>query len=184
MPFLPVHCIYLVPFSFLFFSFFLRFYLFMRDRERGAETQAEGEAGSMQGAQHGTRSQVSRIRPWAEGSAKPLSHPGCPGARFFSCLSSPPRSSSHSKSPQIFPYISCSHSDLILTSCVFSGTYCSFSFKRVRLLIISEVTDSICGATQLMEMSDAGWWVLWYIGNYVLPRWGGAVATELQTINE
>ncbi|CAD7670329.1 unnamed protein product [Nyctereutes procyonoides] len=26
-----------------------------------------GEAGSMQGARYGTRSQVSRIRPWAEG---------------------------------------------------------------------------------------------------------------------
>ena len=48
----------------------------MRDRE--AETQAEGETGSMQEAQHGTRSQVSRIMPWAEGGAKPLSHPGCP----------------------------------------------------------------------------------------------------------
>ena len=51
----------------------------MRDteREREAMTQAEGEAGSMQGARHGTRFRVSRITPWAEGSAKPLSHPGC-----------------------------------------------------------------------------------------------------------
>ena len=32
----------------------------------------------MQGAQCGTRSQVSRIRPWADSGAKPLSHPGCP----------------------------------------------------------------------------------------------------------
>ena len=33
-------------------SFFLRFYLFIHERhtEREAETQAEGEAGSMQGA--------------------------------------------------------------------------------------------------------------------------------------
>ena len=46
----------------------------MKDRERGTETQAEGEAGSVQGAQRGTRSRVSRIRPWAEGSAKPPSH--------------------------------------------------------------------------------------------------------------
>ena len=37
----------------------------MRDTE--TETQSEGEAGSMQGAQLGTRSRVSRIRPWAEG---------------------------------------------------------------------------------------------------------------------
>ena len=43
-----------------------------------AETQAEGEAGSMQGAQGGTRSQVSRIMPQAEGGAKLLSHQGCP----------------------------------------------------------------------------------------------------------
>ena len=48
----------------------------MRDTEREAETQAEGESGSMQGAGHGTRSQDSRITPWAEGGAKPLSHPG------------------------------------------------------------------------------------------------------------
>ena len=33
----------------------------------GAETQAEGEAGSI----HGTRSWDSRITPWAEGGAKP-----------------------------------------------------------------------------------------------------------------
>ena len=26
---------------------------------------------------------VSRITPWAEGSAKPLSHPGCPIFRYF-----------------------------------------------------------------------------------------------------
>ena len=32
-------------------------YLFMTDTERGAETQAEGEAGSLRGARGGTRSQ-------------------------------------------------------------------------------------------------------------------------------
>ena len=49
-----------------------------REREREAETQSEGEAGPKQGAQRGTRSRVSRITPWAAGSAKPLSHSGCP----------------------------------------------------------------------------------------------------------
>ena len=50
----------------------------MRDTEKERDkTQADGDAGSMQGAWHGTRSWVSRIRPWAEGGAKPLSHPGC-----------------------------------------------------------------------------------------------------------
>ena len=48
-----------------------------REREREAETQAEG-AGSMQGAQRGTRFRVPRIAPWAAGSAKPLHHRGCP----------------------------------------------------------------------------------------------------------
>ncbi|CAD7679420.1 unnamed protein product [Nyctereutes procyonoides] len=48
----------------------------MRNTEIQAETQAEGEAGSMQGARWGTRSLVSRTTPWAEGGAKPLSHMG------------------------------------------------------------------------------------------------------------
>ena len=47
-------------------------------REREAETQADGKAGSMQEAWRGTWSRVSRNRPWAEGGAKPLSHLGCP----------------------------------------------------------------------------------------------------------
>ena len=56
----------------------------MRDTQREAETRAEGEAGSMQGARHGAGSRVSRIRPWAAGGAKPLSHWGCPrvGGQF------------------------------------------------------------------------------------------------------
>ena len=67
------------------FSFFLRFYLFIHEREkdRKAETQAEGEAGSTQGARRGTQSQVSRIRPWAEGGAKPLSQLGAPEMLFI-----------------------------------------------------------------------------------------------------
>ena len=47
------------------------------ERERERETQAEGEAGSMWGPWHGTRSRVSRITPQAEGGAKPLGHWGC-----------------------------------------------------------------------------------------------------------
>ena len=53
-------------------------FIYSRERKREAETQAEGEAGPMQGARRGTLSQVSRIRPWAKGGTKPLSHPGCP----------------------------------------------------------------------------------------------------------
>ena len=54
----------------------------MRDTQREAETQAEGEACSMWGAGRGTRSQVSRITPWAEGGAKLLSHLGYPDDCF------------------------------------------------------------------------------------------------------
>ena len=39
----------------------------MRDPEREAETQAEGEAGSLQGAWCGTQSRDHRITPWAKG---------------------------------------------------------------------------------------------------------------------
>ena len=57
----------------------------MRDteREREAETLAEGEAGSMQEARCGTRSRISGITPWAEGGAKLLSHPGCPKETYL-----------------------------------------------------------------------------------------------------
>ena len=37
----------------------------------------------MQGARRGTRSWVSRIRPWAKSGAKPLGHPGCPKKLYF-----------------------------------------------------------------------------------------------------
>ena len=45
---------------------------------REAETQVEGEADSMQGAQCGTGSQVPRVTPQAVGGAKP--NRGAPGS--------------------------------------------------------------------------------------------------------
>ena len=62
----------------LFFFKVLFIYSWETQRERLAETQAEGEVGSMQRAPHGPWSRVSRITPWAEGGAKLLSHPSCP----------------------------------------------------------------------------------------------------------
>ena len=56
--------------------------LFIYDRESEAETQEEGEAGSMLGARRGTRSPDPRVTPWAKGGNKPLSHPGCPHIIF------------------------------------------------------------------------------------------------------
>ena len=48
--------------------FFLRFYLFIhkRHKEGEAPTQAEGEAGTTQGAKHGTLSQGSHPEPKGE----------------------------------------------------------------------------------------------------------------------
>ena len=54
-------------------------YLFMRDTdEREAETQAERETGSMQGARCGTRSRILGLRPKPKAGAQLLSHPGVP----------------------------------------------------------------------------------------------------------
>ena len=70
-------------FKFTFNILFLKILFIYSEREREweAEIQAEGEAGSMQGGQHRTRSRVSRITPQAAGSAKPLRCRGCP--RFY-----------------------------------------------------------------------------------------------------
>ena len=71
------------------FFVFLRFYLFIHERqrqterEREAETQAEGEAGSMQGARCGTQSQDPESGPEPKADAQPLSHPGVPMFLFL-----------------------------------------------------------------------------------------------------
>ena len=52
-------------------------------REREAETQADGEAGSTQGAPRGTWFRVFRITHQAAGGANPLRHQGCPDLRFL-----------------------------------------------------------------------------------------------------
>ena len=66
---------------FVIYLSFLKIYLFVRDTEREAETQAEGEAGSMQGARCGTRSQYPEIMTSAKGrcsTAEPPRHPNIP----------------------------------------------------------------------------------------------------------
>ena len=51
----------------------------MRERERGAETQAEGEAGFMhQEPDAGLDPGSPGSRPGPKAGAKPLSHPGIP----------------------------------------------------------------------------------------------------------
>ena len=68
-----------MPPSFILFYFFKDLiYLFMRDTEKEAETQAEGGAGSMQGARRGTQSPDPRTRPWAEGRCSTAEPPRGP----------------------------------------------------------------------------------------------------------
>ena len=50
----------------------------MIDTERGAEIQAEGEAGSMPGAAHGTGSGDPGSRPGPKAGTEPLRYPGIP----------------------------------------------------------------------------------------------------------
>ena len=73
-----------------------RFYLFIhasvwvcvshlkkRERNREAETQAEGEAGSIQGARWGTQFQDSGIMPWAKCRHSTAEPPRDPKAPIF-----------------------------------------------------------------------------------------------------
>ena len=57
-----------------------------RERERGADTQEEGEAGYMLGARCGTRSQDSRIAPWAKGRCQTAEPPRDPYFTSFKKL--------------------------------------------------------------------------------------------------
>ena len=66
------------PFFVFILLFFKRFYLFIHERHREAETQAEGEAGPMQGARCGTWSWDSRITPWAKGRHQTTQPPRVP----------------------------------------------------------------------------------------------------------
>ena len=60
----------------IFFKDFI--YLFMRDTEREAETQAEGEAGSLQGTSAGLNPRILESRPEQKTDAQPLSYPDIP----------------------------------------------------------------------------------------------------------
>ena len=71
---------------FFFFFKILFIYSLETDRVREAETQAEGEAGSMQGARCGTRSWDSRITPWAKGRRSTAEPPRDPHVCIFKNL--------------------------------------------------------------------------------------------------
>ena len=54
----------------------------MRDTQREAETQTEGEAGSMQKPDVGLDSGTPGLHPGLKVGAEPLSHSGIPRSRF------------------------------------------------------------------------------------------------------
>ena len=60
----------------------------MRDAQREAEIQAEGEAGPPWGARYGTPSQDPRVTPWAKGRCSTTEPPRCPREidTFSSCF--------------------------------------------------------------------------------------------------
>ena len=60
------------------FLFLKKISLFLRDTESKAETQAEGEVGSLRRARYGTRSWILRSCPELKADTQPLSHPGVP----------------------------------------------------------------------------------------------------------
>ena len=64
------------------FFFFKILFINERHTKREAETQAEGEAGSMQGARCGTRSRIPVSYPEPKADAQPPSHPGVPSFVF------------------------------------------------------------------------------------------------------
>ena len=69
-----VHTIHLI--------FFQDFIFFTHERHREAETQAEGEAGSMQEPDAGLDPRTPGSRPEPRADTPPLSHPGAPGLLF------------------------------------------------------------------------------------------------------
>ena len=82
---IPSLCVLHVHTGSLQFDFFLKdvIYLFMRDTEREAETQAEGEAGSTQGAGCRTQSQDwVHDRRLTKADTQLLSHPSVPKNLF------------------------------------------------------------------------------------------------------
>ena len=65
------------------FFFYDFIYLFMRGAEREAETQAEGEAGSIQEPDVRLDPRTSGSRPEPKADAQPLNHAGVPPNDFF-----------------------------------------------------------------------------------------------------
>ena len=104
----------------------------MRDRERGAETQAEGEAGSMQGARRGIRSRVSRIVPWAKDRRQTAVPPRDPSYLFKKPAACMPVSTFGCNLPSLVPSLwNCQSENVGVLKFLF-------------LLVVEDQTDQTC----------------------------------------
>ena len=65
---------------------FLRFYLFIHESHREAETQAEGEASSLQGVDVGLNPVTPGSHPELKADTQLLSHPGVPKGTVFTMV--------------------------------------------------------------------------------------------------
>ena len=81
--FKKVYCINTLYCGSYYYFFNFKIYLFLRDTQGEAETQAEGEAGSLQGARCRTRSQDPGVTPWAEGRRSTAEPPRRPKSWLF-----------------------------------------------------------------------------------------------------
>ena len=74
-----MHYVYFILFKiFIYLFIYLFIYSWETERERGAGTSAEGEAGSLWGAGCGTRAQDPRVTLWAIGRCSTTEPPRCP----------------------------------------------------------------------------------------------------------
>ena len=75
---LPLLLMEYIPQGNIYIDFFFKIlFIYSWKTEREAETQAEGEAGSLQGAWCGTQSQDPGITPWTEGRCSTTKLPRC-----------------------------------------------------------------------------------------------------------
>ena len=81
-PAISTPSVIILKINFFFFTDFIYLFIYERHTQREAETQAEEEAGSMQGVGCGTQSWDSRLKA----SARQLSHPGIHGENRLSRL--------------------------------------------------------------------------------------------------
>ena len=105
-----------------------------REREREAETQAKGEAGSMQEPDMRLDPGTPGLRPGPKAGAKPLSHRGIPSDFFFF-------------NPPLLSQLSASHSIYMCPRCIVFlavSHLCAFAWIYPLLFLLASLLDEAC----------------------------------------